>query len=80
MGMSRKVFEDLGGFDGDYFYGYADTDLCLRAWKMGYKVVFFPALVIHHEHESFSKDTKAKEERLIYLLESRRFYFILKKF
>jgi hypothetical protein len=40
---------------------------------MGCKVVFFPALVIHHEHESFSKDTKAKEEIIIYLLESIKF-------
>jgi GT2 family glycosyltransferase len=80
MGMSRKVFEALGGFDNDYFYGYADTDICFRAWKMGIEVVFFPALVIHHEHGSFSKNNKEREERLIYLLESRRFYFILKNF
>ncbi len=81
MGMSRKVFEELGGFDEDYFYGYADTDLCLRAWKKGHKVVFIPyATVIHYEHGSFSKNSKERDKRLIFLLESRRLYFIFKNF
>ncbi|ADB86764.1 glycosyltransferase family 2 protein [Saccharolobus islandicus] len=50
MLVNRRIFKELGGFDKDYFYGYGDTDFSFRALKRGYKVVFFPATVIHHEH------------------------------
>jgi Predicted glycosyltransferases len=80
MLVNRRIFEELGGFDKDYFYGYSDTDFSFRALKRGYKVVFFPATVIHHEHGSLPKDLRSKETRLTYFLESRRLYFILKNF
>jgi Predicted glycosyltransferases len=80
MLVNRKIFEELGGFDKDYFYGYADTDFSFRALKRGYKVVLFPATVIHHEHGSFPKDLRSREIRLTYFLESRRLYFLLKNF
>ncbi|MFP3261119.1 MAG: glycosyltransferase family 2 protein [Sulfolobus sp.] len=80
MLVNRRIFKELGGFDKDYFYGYADTDFSFRALKRGYKVVFFPATVIHHEHGSFSKDLRSREIRLTYFLESRRLYFLLKNF
>lgn len=78
--VSKRVFEELGGFDESYFYGYDDTDFSFRALKRGYKIIFFPATVIHHEHGSFSKDLKSREIRLTYFLESRRLYFVLKNF
>ena len=78
--INRRIFKELGGFDKDYFYGYDDTDFSFRALKRGYKVVFFPATVIHYEHGSFSKDLRSREIRLTYFLESRRLYFLLKNF
>jgi GT2 family glycosyltransferase len=78
--VSKKIFDELKGFDTEYFYGYEDTDFSFRALKRGYKVVFFPATVIHYEHGSFSKDLRSREIRLTYFLESRRLYFLLKNF
>ena len=80
MLVNGRFFKGLGEFDKDYFYGYDDTDFSFRALKRGYKVVFFPATVIHHEHGSFSKDLRSREIRLTYFLESRRLYFLLKNF
>jgi len=80
MLVNRRIFKELGEFDKDFFYGYDDTDFSFRALKRGYKVVFFPATVIHHEHGSFSKDLRSREIRLTYFLESRRLYFLLKNF
>ncbi|BCU69062.1 glycosyltransferase family 2 protein [Stygiolobus caldivivus] len=81
IGMSRDVFNLVGGYDEEYFYGYDETDLCFRAWKRGIRVVFYPfAKVIHHEHGSFSLDEKKRLYRLTYFLESRRIYFFLKNF
>ncbi|WP_338602472.1 glycosyltransferase family 2 protein [Sulfolobus tengchongensis] len=81
IGMSREIFEQLQGFDIEYFYGYDETDFCLRAIKKGNKVVFLPtATVFHHEHGSFSKSLVEREKRLAYYLESRRLYFVFKNF
>lgn len=38
MIMRRKVFEDVIGFDKDYFYGLDDTDFCLRAKRKGWNI------------------------------------------
>ena len=78
--VSKKIFDELKGFDTEYFYGYDDTDFSFRALKRGYKVVFFPATVIHHEHGALPKDLRSREIRLTYFLESRRLYFLLKNF
>ena len=46
--IRREVFNQVGGFDADYFIYDDDTDLSLRARLMGYRILFVPsALVIH---------------------------------
>jgi len=46
--VRRDVFDEVGGFDSDYFIYDDDTDLSLRARLLGYRVLFVPsALAIH---------------------------------
>jgi GT2 family glycosyltransferase len=47
----RRKFLELGGFDEilQPFY-YEDTDLGYMAWKRGWKVLYQPRSVVHHEH------------------------------
>ncbi|PVX23471.1 MAG: hypothetical protein CW691_10490 [Candidatus Bathyarchaeum sp.] len=46
--VQRSVFDQVGGFDADYFIYDDDTDLSLRARLLGYRVMFVPsAMVIH---------------------------------
>ncbi len=49
--FDRRKFLELGGFDELFrpFY-YEDTDLGHLAWKRGWKVLYQPASVVHHEH------------------------------
>jgi len=62
-GAFRKdLWLKLGGMDEIYkpFY-WEDIDLSYRAWKRGYKVIWEPRSIVHHQHEStisshFSKD------------------------
>ncbi len=49
MLVRRRVFEDLGGFDGDYFAYCEDVDLCWRAWLQGYRVCYVPTSVVLHK-------------------------------
>jgi GT2 family glycosyltransferase len=46
--VRRDVFNQVRGFDADYFIYDDDTDLSLRARLLGYRVLFVPsALAIH---------------------------------
>ncbi|MFB0567859.1 MAG: glycosyltransferase family 2 protein [Candidatus Bathyarchaeia archaeon] len=46
--VRRDVFEEVGGFDSDYFIYDDDTDFSLRTRLLGYKVVLVPSAVIVH--------------------------------
>jgi GT2 family glycosyltransferase len=50
MMVRREVFLDVGGFDGDFFAFYEDTDLGWRLWLLGHEVAFAPDAVVHHRH------------------------------
>jgi N-acetylglucosaminyl-diphospho-decaprenol L-rhamnosyltransferase len=48
--MARKGFlEEIGGFDEDYFMYGEDVDLCWRAHKAGYGVIYVSGAVVTHE-------------------------------
>lgn len=47
--IRRTVWQELGGFDESFFMYGEDTDLCLRARKLGYKCMICPdATLVHH--------------------------------
>src|SRR4029077_14942784 len=48
MMLSKTVFEELGGFDEDYFLSLEDSDLGLRAWLFGHGVIYVPTSVFFH--------------------------------
>ena len=48
MMVKKSVFDDLGEFDEVYFTSLEDTDLGLKAWLYGYKVIYVPTSVFYH--------------------------------
>ncbi len=44
----RSALEELGGFDESYFMYAEDTDLCWRARRAGWGVVYVPEAVVTH--------------------------------
>ena len=49
--FDRRKFIELGGFDELLAPFYLeDTDLGYLAWKRGWKVLYQPASIVHHEH------------------------------
>ena len=46
--VRRKVFNQIGGFDADYFIYDDDTDLSLRTRLLGYKVMLVPSASVIH--------------------------------
>ena len=47
--VRSDVFEKLGLFDESFFLYYEDAELCLRAWRSGYRVVYEPRAVVTHK-------------------------------
>jgi len=62
MLVKREVMDKLNGFDEDYSpYLLEDTDYCLRAKKLGFKIKSFGGVeVIHKAHQSLKKSKDPK--------------------
>jgi len=48
----RKMIEEIGFLDEDFFLIYEDTDFNLRAQLAGWKVRYVPTAVVHHKVRS----------------------------
>lgn len=48
MLVRKKVFEQAGGFDGDFFAHMEEIDFCWRLRNAGYKIMYCPDSVVYH--------------------------------
>jgi GT2 family glycosyltransferase len=78
MIIRRKIFEIIGPFDPDYFYGYEDLDLCWRANLAGWDVVYYPFAESYHEQNSTIK--KISSARISFLGNRNRILTLLKNY
>lgn len=46
--IRRENLKAIGLFDEKFFYLYEDVDLCFRAKKMGFKVMYIPQATVMH--------------------------------
>ncbi len=53
--FKRKSLERIGLFDERYFFGWEDFDYCLRAKKVGFKIVYVPKAKVRHKLRSLDK-------------------------
>jgi GT2 family glycosyltransferase len=49
--IRRKLFQELEGYDADFFLYMEDTDLSLRARLAGARSSFVPESIVHHAYE-----------------------------
>jgi hypothetical protein len=49
MMLRRRTLEELGLLDEGYFMYNEDVDLCQRAHRAGYRVVYFPEASVVHD-------------------------------
>lgn len=67
MMVRSEVFHKLGGFDEEIKVVYSDVDLCLRAWREGYRVVWTPYALLYHHEAKTRKEIAPKEDLTIFL-------------
>lgn len=72
--LRRDVLEEVGFFDEDFFMYLDDTDLGLRAYLMGYKIVCNPKSIVYHKYKF------RVEKKKFYYLERNRVMLLLKNY
>ncbi len=70
MVIRRALWERLGGFDTEYFAYHEDTELSIRVWRRGLRVVYVPDAVAVHRYEFSRNDFK------YYMIERNRLMFL----
>jgi GT2 family glycosyltransferase len=46
----RRMLDDVGGMDESYFFALDDADLAWRARMRGWRCVYAPRAIVHHDH------------------------------
>jgi len=78
MLMRRSVYEEIHGFDPDYFLYGEDADICLRLRQHGYAIGYYPQVAIAHvsgasEIGANSFDKWLRKKRGVFLFCSKHF-------
>jgi hypothetical protein len=74
--VRREVFRKIGLLDTDYIIFYEDTDLCYKARKKGYKVIYVPEAKLWHKTTSTIDGALSTEYRE-YIGQRSRIRFII---
>ena len=62
MYVRHEVIERIGLLDERYPMAFEDVDWCLRAWRAGFRVLYFPtARLVHHESVTRGTDVGERE-------------------
>lgn len=73
----RELFDELGGFDDDFFLYCEDSDLGLRARWAGWSCLYLPEARVEHRYSS----SAGRVSRLkAYLVERNRLRLVVKNF
>ncbi len=74
--VRRRVFDEVEGFDEEFFIYDDDTDFCWRSRLLGYRVVFVPGARVLHEGEI----KKGLHPRRLYHSAKNRVYTMVKNY
>ena len=73
----RKMIEEVGFFDEDFFAYCEDSDLGLRGRLAGWKAVLAPGAVVHHHYSGTAGKYSSFK---VYLVERNHTWFCMKNF
>ncbi len=75
----RKMWFELGGLDNLFspFY-FEETDLCYRAWKRGYQILWEPKASVIHRHQEGVIRKYFDEKYIDFIVQRNRLFFIWK--
>lgn len=54
--VRRSMLKEIGGWDTDFVLHCSDLDLCIRAWRAGYRVIWAVRMIVAHvAHETLKE-------------------------
>jgi GT2 family glycosyltransferase len=65
MAIRASAYDEVGGFDPEFFAYYEDVDLGWRLWVLGKSVHYVPGAVCYHHHSSTSKSFPPEVVRVL---------------
>ena len=71
----KKILERVGLLDEKIFYAPEDVDYCLRIWKAGYTIDYFPEYNIVHDAQELSRGIKINRFTFLHV-KGLLYYFI----
>lgn len=74
MAVRLAAFNDVGGFDEDFFLYFEETDFCYRLWLRGWRVVHVPDAPVVHIQGCSTADVRYHR-----MLEEGRRRFLVKR-
>ena len=77
IGIKRSVLDHIGLLDEGYFLYYEETDLCFRARRAGYRVLYIPDAVLIHVEGATSSQGDYTQFRISH---TSRWRFVLKHY
>jgi GT2 family glycosyltransferase len=57
----RKMLDEIGFLDQDFFMTYEDADLSFRAQLRGYGCVYTPGAIVYHRYRATNKKTPTRQ-------------------
>jgi len=74
--IPKRLFEQIGGFDENYFLYFEDADLSWQVWSLGYRVVVVNQAVVYHLHGATSKNLPS--DFIVFQTFKNNLYLLLK--
>jgi len=71
----REVYEQLGGFDDNFFMYTEDEEICYRVHQSGYRILYTPDILITHYEGKSNSNRKINEFLLKTKIESEFYYY-----
>ncbi len=60
--IRRRAIETVGAMDQSFFFGFEDTDYCLRVWNAGHAVAYVPGAIITHHVQGSSRKMWSRKQ------------------
>jgi GT2 family glycosyltransferase len=74
MAIRRSAYEDIGGFDEDYFFFSEEADFCYRLIKNNWKIIHVPSSRIIHVRGASFENKKINKNRYEQLIASKAMF------
>ena len=71
----KELFERIGLFDESFFAYHEDVDVGFRSQLVGYRCLFVPTAIVHHQHRATSSRMPS---RWFYLRERNKHFVVIK--